>query len=145
VDADPALLELIATHHEGVLATVKPSGHPQLTNIYYHWDAEEKVVRISTTVNRLKARNIATHPQAALHVSGSHFYSWAVAEGDAELSPVSESPGDATARELRPVYETFNAIGDEDDFHARLIAEKRLVIRLRVTRVYGVALEKPPR
>jgi PPOX class probable F420-dependent enzyme len=146
---DAKLLEIIAATYEGILATVKPSAHPQLTNVYYRWDPEERTARISTTADRLKARNLRRHPQAALHVSGAHFYSWAVAEGEAELSPITESPGDETGRELLPVYETFSdpvaEAGSEEAFFERLVAERRLVIRLRVSRLYGVAVARPPR
>jgi PPOX class probable F420-dependent enzyme len=141
---EEALLKLIAEKHEGVLATVKPDGHPQLTNIYYLWDPEERVARISTTADRLKARNLRRNPGAALYVRGSHFFSYAVAEGDAELSEVSTTPGDEAARELLPLYRAFGSGQDEDELFQQLVAERRLVVRLRVSRVYGVALDRPP-
>jgi PPOX class probable F420-dependent enzyme len=141
---DERLLQIIAASKEGVLATVKPDGYPQLTNIYYVWDPGTRTARISTTADRLKARNLRRHPQAALYVSGSHFYSWAVAEGDAELSEVSTSPGDAPARETLTIYEAFMGPQDEDEIFERLVRERRLVVRLRVTRVYGLALDQPP-
>jgi PPOX class probable F420-dependent enzyme len=141
---DEALLALIAEGREGVLATVKADGHPQLTNIYYFWDAEERVAKISTTADRLKARNLRRRPQAALYVSGSHFFSWAVAEGDAELSEPSTTPGDDPARETLTIYEALMGPQDEDEVFARLVRERRLVVRLGVSRVYGLALDQPP-
>ena len=139
----------LASSYEGIFATVKPSGHPHLTNVYYHWEAEERTVRISTTADRLKARHVRQHPQAAMHVSGSHFFAWAVVEGEAELSPVTATPGDETGRELVQTYavfaDPFAEAGSEEAFYARLVAERRLVLRLRMSRVYGIAIETPPR
>jgi PPOX class probable F420-dependent enzyme len=137
-------IDIIEATSKGVLATVKRDGHPQLSNIYYVWDPEERIARISTTADRVKARVLARNPAAALYVSGAHFYAWAVAEGDAELSPVTTEPGDAAARELLPIYEAFTGPQDEEKLFPKLVEEKRLVIRLRVTRVYGVVLERDP-
>src|SRR3954454_1643777 len=137
-------IDIVAGSSEGVLATVKSDGHPQLSNIYYLWDPEERIARITTTADRVKARVLTRHPAAALHVSGAHFFQWAVAEGEAELSDVTTEPGDAVARELLPLYEAFMGQQDEAELFAKLIEEKRLVIRLRVSRVYGMALEQDP-
>jgi PPOX class probable F420-dependent enzyme len=133
--------DIIASSSQGVLATVKRDGHPQLSNIYYVWDAEARIARITTMATRLKARVLARNPAAALYVAGSHFYAWAVAEGDAELSPVTTEPGDEVSRELLPIYEAFMGPQDEAELFPRLVEEQRLVIRLRVTRIYGMARE----
>jgi PPOX class probable F420-dependent enzyme len=133
--------DIIASTQQGVLATVKRDGHPQLSNIYYVWDAEAQIARITTTATRLKARELARNTAAALYVAGSHFYAWAVAEGDAEVSPVTAEPGDEVARELLPIYEAFMGPQDEAELFPRLVEEQRLVIRLHVTRIYGMARE----
>jgi PPOX class probable F420-dependent enzyme len=137
-------MDIINSTSKGVLATVKSDGHPQLSNIFYLWDADERVARITTTADRVKARVLTRHPAAALYVAGAHFYQWAVAEGDAEVSPVTTEPGDAVAQELLPLYETFMGEQDRDALYQRLIEERRLVIRLHVKRVYGMALEQDP-
>jgi PPOX class probable F420-dependent enzyme len=137
-------IDIISGSTQGVLATVKRDGYPQLSNIFYLWDADERVARITTTADRVKARVLTRHPAAALYVSGAHFYQWAVGEGDAEVSPVTTEPGDAVAQELVPLYESFMGPQDRDALYARLIEERRLVIRLHVTRVYGMALEQDP-
>src|SRR3954462_2383259 len=113
--------DIIASTNKGVLATVKRDGHPQLSNIYYMWDAAARVARITTTATRVKARVLARDPAAALYVAGSHFYAWAVAEGDAELSPVTTDPGDEVARELLPIYEAFMGPQDEAALFPRLV------------------------
>ena len=47
------------------------------------------MVRISTTAYRLKARNLARDPRAALHASGQDFWHYAVAMGDVTLGLVA--------------------------------------------------------
>jgi PPOX class probable F420-dependent enzyme len=136
---EQALLDLIARSKEGVLAVVKSDGYPQLSNIYYLWDPAERVARISTTADRVKGRVLRRNPHAALHVAGSNFFEWAVAEGDAELSDVSTTPGDEVAQELLPLYESFAPRDDMDAFYAEMVEQKRLVVRLRAKRVYGLA------
>jgi PPOX class probable F420-dependent enzyme len=141
---EQALLDLIASNREAVLATVKPDGHPQLTNIFYVWDPGERVARISTTADRRKARNIERNPAAALYVRGEHFYSYAVAEGDATLSDVTSSPGDAVGQELLALHEALMGPQDPDEAFAQLVKDRRLVVTLRVTRVYGLHVDSPP-
>src|ERR1700679_126770 len=98
-----ALESLLASRRQGILATINPDGRPQLSNILYFWDAEQEVVRITTTATRVKARNLARDPRCSLHVSGEHFWSYAVSEGEAELSAVAESPADGATGDRPPV------------------------------------------
>jgi PPOX class probable F420-dependent enzyme len=136
---DEALYDLIASSKEAALAVVKSDGYPQLSNIYYLWDPAERVARVSTTADRVKARALARNPRAALYVPGPHFFAWAVAEGDAELSDVTTTPGDDVAQEMLPIYEMIGQADDADATFAKMVEERRLVIRLRVKRVYGMA------
>ncbi|MFJ6673101.1 pyridoxamine 5'-phosphate oxidase family protein [Actinosynnema sp. NPDC091369] len=112
---DAELVGLIGKQRFGVLATVKRSGHPHLSTVLYQWDAEERVIRVSTTADRLKARQIRADPRVALHVSGPDVWSFAAVEGDAELVEVSD--------------------GDEPD--------RRLTITFPAARLYGTALDIP--
>jgi hypothetical protein len=80
-----------------------------------------------------------------LRVAGPHFWSYAVAECDAETSDVATTPGDEVSRELLTmVAALFGEVEDEAAFFRRMIDERRLVVRLRVRRLYGVLLAKPP-
>ncbi len=140
-----ALLDLIAGNRHGVLAAVTRAGYPHLTNVLYVWDPTERVARVSITGDRVKGRILKRDPRAALHVDGSHFWSYAVAECDVDLSAVAQTPGDAACRELLDVHSTFYGdIEDTDAFYAQMIDARRLVARLHVKRVYGVLLDKPP-
>jgi PPOX class probable F420-dependent enzyme len=138
------LWDLIAERKEGVLATIRRDGRPQLSNILYVWDADERVARISTTARRAKARNLRRDPRATLYVPGGHFWSFAVADGDCELIGPTTSPGDEAGRELLSVHSAFYAELDEEEFFKQMIDDERLVVRLRATHTYGVLVDRPP-
>ena len=142
--AEQQLLELIAARQQGVLAAVTRDGYPHLTNVLYLWDGHQRVARVSTTADRVKARVLHRDPRAALHIPGDHFWSYAVAECDAELSAVATAPGDDTCHELLAVHSAFYRDLDKPAFFAQMIAASRLVIRLHVRRLYGVLLDTPP-
>ena len=141
---DAKLLGLVASHRQGVLATVAADGRPQLSNVLYVWDAERRTARISTTADRAKAANLRRDPRAALHVPGRHFWQFAVAEGPVTLADVAAEPGDPATRELLELHGAFYGKPGEDTFFQQMIAGRRLVVRLHVHRVYGVFLDNPP-
>jgi PPOX class probable F420-dependent enzyme len=138
------LLDLIASNRQGILAGVKRDGYPHLTNVLYAWDAEQRIARVSTTADRVKGRIFRRDSHAALHVPGPHFWSYAVAECDAQTSEVATTPGDDACRELLEVHSVFYGELDEAEFFAQMIEAKRLVVRLRVRKLYGVVLDDPP-
>lgn len=138
---DDALSELLGRQQFGTLATVKRSGHPHLTTMVYSWDAEARTLRFSTTADRVKTAHLRRNPRAALHVQGGDVWSFAVAEGSAEVSEITTVPGDAVGRELLAMLPPAARPEDEDAFLTQQVAERRVVIRLRVDRLYGTALD----
>ncbi|MFJ7294243.1 pyridoxamine 5'-phosphate oxidase family protein [Streptomyces collinus] len=139
--SDAALSDLLGKQQFGTLATVKRSGHPHLTTMVYSWDAESRTVRFSTTADRVKVKHLRREPRAALHVQGGDVWSFAVAEGDAEVSEPTTVPGDAVGRELLAMIPAGAEPEDEGAFLRQLVEERRVVIRLRVDRLYGTALD----
>ncbi|GAA3731239.1 PPOX class F420-dependent oxidoreductase [Salinactinospora qingdaonensis] len=137
-DAFTPYLDLISQHKLGALVTLKRDGRPQLSNIIYAYDPAERLVRVSLTDDRAKTRNLRRDPRASLYVSSADGWSYAVAEGDAELTPVTTSPDDATAEELIDLYRTLaGEHPDWDEYRAAMVEERRLVLRLRLTYAYG--------
>lgn len=55
-DTAEALFALVAQGKQGVLATVKRDGRPQLSNIIYRWDGESKTASVSITADRSRRR-----------------------------------------------------------------------------------------
>src|SRR4030081_1749336 len=107
------LLEIIAGNSQGILAAVRRAGYPHLTNVLYVWDGQARMARVSTTADRVKGRILQRDPHSALHVSGPPFWSYAVAECDAETSDVAAAPGDDASRELLAMHSAFYAEQDE--------------------------------
>ena len=104
--------------HQSVLTTIKRDGRPQLSNVLHGVD-EHGVIRVSTTTDRAKYANLRRTPWAALHVDGETFWSYAVLEGDVELSEVAAEPGDATVDELVELYRALQGEHkDWDDYRA---------------------------
>ena len=134
---------LLREQQFAVLASVKRSGHPHLSTVLYHWSPEERVIRISTTADRLKARQLRRDPHAALHVTGPNVWSFAVAEGDAEVSEVTTQPGDTIGRELLAMTPGFDDPADEAAFLEQAVNDRRVVVRIRVSRLYGTILAIP--
>ena len=65
------LWDLIDRNREGLLAAVTRAGYPHLTNVWYVWDSTERIARVSTTADCVKARILRRDPRAALHVLGT--------------------------------------------------------------------------
>ncbi|MFI6370986.1 pyridoxamine 5'-phosphate oxidase family protein [Streptomyces sp. NPDC050546] len=139
--SDEALSDLLGKQQFGTLASVKRDGRPHLTTMVYSWDPEARIVRFSTTAERVKVKHLRRDPRAALHVQGGDVWSFAVAEGEAEVSEVTAIPGDAVGRELLGMIPQGAKPEDEDAFLEELVAERRVVVRLRVDRLYGTALD----
>jgi PPOX class probable F420-dependent enzyme len=141
-DNAAALRHLAVQHHLGVLTTIKRDGRPQLSHVSYVLEDDQDLVRVSITDDRAKTRNLRRDPRASLFVRSDDGWAYAVLEGDVELSPVATAPDDATVEELIEVYRLINGEHpDWDDYRAAMVADRRLVARLKVTHVYGA----PPR
>ncbi|MEU0464785.1 MULTISPECIES: PPOX class F420-dependent oxidoreductase [unclassified Amycolatopsis] len=133
------LLDLVAGRQFGTLATIRRDGRPQLSTVVYGWYPEEKLIRISSTADRAKVRNLLRDPRAVLHVAAPDGMAYAVVESDVDVSPVSTEPGDATGREMAELASRFeDPYADLDRFYQRMVDEQRVVIRLPVSRVYGL-------
>ncbi|GAB3185314.1 PPOX class probable F420-dependent enzyme [Micromonospora palomenae] len=134
-----ALTDLIAGRRVGVLATIKRDGRPQLSNVLYAFDRERALIRVSVTDGRAKTANLRRDPRASFHVSSDDGWAYAVAEARAELTPVAAGPDDPTVEELIGLYRAVQGEHpDWDDFRAAMVAERRLVLRLHVERLYGM-------
>jgi PPOX class probable F420-dependent enzyme len=133
------LLELLSDDRSGVLVTLKRDGRPQLSNVSHHYYPDERTIRISVTDDRAKARNLRRDPRASYHVSTSDRRAYTVVEGTAELSPVAKDPHDDTVEELIRLYrDVLGEHPDWDDYRAAMVRDRRLVVRLKVERAYGI-------
>jgi len=154
---DP-LVDLLASQHAGVLATIKSDGRPQLSNISYGFTRSGATadpvavqagdpaapqlgeIRISITATRAKYRNLQRDPRASLQVSAPDFWSYAVAEGLAELRPVAADPQDETVEALVALYRDLQGEHpDWQEYRQAMVADQRVLLRIAVSRVYGMS------
>ena len=123
--------------HQSVLTTLRRNGRPQLSNVVHAVD-DEGVLRVSTTADRAKYANLRREPWAALKVDAGSFWSYAVLEGPVALSAVAAAPDDDAVEELVALYRAISGEHDDwDAYRAAMVAERRVVVRLRPDHVYG--------
>jgi len=138
MELDVALALARATH-QSVLTTIRRDGRPQLSNVL-HAVREDGVIRVSTTATRAKFHNLRREPWVAVHVDGESFFSYAVIEGEAEVSPVAASPDDPVVDELVELYRLM--AGEHEDwatYRVAMVEERRAVVRITPVRAYGLA------
>lgn len=131
-------LDYAAPVRKGVLATLKADGRPQMSNIMFAVGGDG-IVRISVTDTRAKTRNMRRDPRISLHVTAPDFWSYVVLEGDADLTPVAAAEDDETVAELVDLYRSM--AGEHQDwakYRSAMVADGRLVVRLRPTHAYGM-------
>ncbi|OBI71180.1 PPOX class F420-dependent oxidoreductase [Mycobacterium sp. E740] len=136
---DDKLLALIGGNSLGVLATIKRDGRPQLSNVSYYFDRRALSIQVSITEPRAKTRNLRRDPRASIHVSSDDGWSYAVAEGDAVLTPPAAAPDDDTVEALIALYR--NIAGehpDWDDYRRAMVDDRRVLMTLPISHVYGM-------
>ena len=135
---EDGMRRLLEERHQGVLVTLKRDGRPQLSNISYA--LVDGVISISVTDGRAKTANLRRDPRASLHVTSDDFWSYVVAEGDAEVLPVATDPGDDTVEALVVLYRAVQGEhGDWDEYRAAMVRDRRLVVRIPISHTYGMA------
>lgn len=130
-------IEWLGQRRIGVLATIKRDGRPQLSNVTY--GLVDEVVEVSLTDSRAKTRNLRRDPRVSLHVTNDRFRPYLVAEGMAELSDVARERDDDVVEALIRSYR--NIAGehpDWDEYRDAMVADRRLLLRFRIDRVYGI-------
>jgi nitroimidazol reductase NimA-like FMN-containing flavoprotein (pyridoxamine 5'-phosphate oxidase superfamily) len=129
----PQLIEFLAAHRVGVLATVDDVAMPRQSVVYYVRD-EERLL-ISTESKRLKARDVRRSRWASLCVLGHERpYPSAVFSGPAEI--VTENIGPATAaimQRIGDLPEPPEAQRDE-----ALAADDRVILAITIQAVSAV-------
>jgi len=131
IDLDRAR-HFLKVRHDGILATIKRDGRPQLSNILYFLDDDGRI-KISVTQNRAKTHNLRRDRRASLHVQGRDRYEYLVVEGGADFIE-----GDGLAEALRHYYRKVR--GEHPDwaeYDAAMIRDQRLLLSISVDRAYG--------
>jgi PPOX class probable F420-dependent enzyme len=136
---DDKLLAVITGNSLGILATIKRDGRPQLSNVTYHFDPRTLSFEVSVTETLAKTRNLRRDARASMLVSSEDGWSYAVAEGDAILSPPAAATDDDTVESLIVMYR--NVLGehpDWDDYRRAMVTDRRVLLRLPIHHLYGM-------
>ena len=136
---DDKLLAVLCGNSLGVLATIKSDGRPQLSNVSYWFDKQNLAIQASITEERAKTRNLRRDPRASIHVTSDDGWAYAVAEGEATLTPPAAAPDDETVEALIGLYR--NIAGehpDWDDYRRAMVDERRVLLTIPVAHVYGM-------
>jgi PPOX class probable F420-dependent enzyme len=121
-----------------VLITLKRVGRAQSSNVLHVVNGEGMFL-VSLTDDLAKTRNLRRDPRVSLHVSSADFWSYVVLEGEAELTPVAEDPGDATVDALVDYYRKgAGEHPDWDEYRQAMVTERRLLLRVRPSYAYGL-------
>jgi uncharacterized protein len=136
---DDKLLAVISGHNMGVLATIKRNGRPQLSNVSYYYDPRGVAIEVSITEPRAKTRNLRRDPRASILVSSDDGWSYAVAEGNSELSPPAMHTHDDTVEALIQLYRHIaGEHPDWDEYRRAMVTDRRVLMRMPVAHVYGM-------
>jgi PPOX class probable F420-dependent enzyme len=129
MDIDAAR-EFVRRHHRAVLTTYYPDGRAQLSPVLVGVDEAGHVV-ISTRETATKTRNVAADPRVVLCVLTDAFYGdWVLIEGRADVVRLPEA--------MQPLVDYYRGISGEhpdwDDYRAAMVRERRVLLRVSVTR-----------
>ncbi len=136
---DDKLLAVIADNSLGVLATIKRDGRPQLSNVSYYFDARTVTVQVSITEPRAKTRNLRRDPRASILVASDDGWSYAVADGTAELTSPAAAVDDDTVEALIALYRSIaGEHPDWDEYREAMVTDRRVLLTLPISHVYGM-------
>jgi PPOX class probable F420-dependent enzyme len=141
VDSNFDPRSLIAESRIGVLATIKANGLPQLSPVTGVYDRDADTIYVSITEGRAKTANLRRDPRAAMEFTSPDGYTWATAEGTATLTGPGTDPDGPEVDTLVDYYR--RAAGEHPDwqeYRAVMVSDRRVLMALRITRVYGAKL-----
>ncbi|GGN22459.1 PPOX class probable F420-dependent enzyme [Actinoplanes campanulatus] len=133
--------ELLAAARLGVLATIKANGLPQLSPVTPYYDRDADTIYVSIVEGRAKTANLRRDPRAAIEVTSADGWSWATAEGPVTLTGPGSDPYGPEVEALVGYYRS--AAGEHPDweeYRQAMVSDRRVLMALRVNRVYGAKL-----
>lgn len=123
-------LDFLREHHNGVLATIRSDGQPQLSPVTAAVDERGRVV-VSSRETAYKVRNLRRRPYASYCGFTERFYGpWVQVEGPVELVPLPEAM-DGLVAYYRSVSGEHP---DWDDYRRAMVRDRRLLIAITVER-----------
>jgi len=122
--------DFLRAHHRAVLATSRSDGMPQLSPVTCTVDDKGRVL-ISTRETAVKTKNLRRRPYASLCVFTDTFFGeWVQVEGNVELISLPDA--------MDLLVEYYRRVSGEhpdwDDYRAAMIRDRRVIVRITITR-----------
>jgi PPOX class probable F420-dependent enzyme len=129
MDLDAAR-RFVRDNHQGILATRRRDGGPQMSPIAAAVDDAGAIV-ISTRETAIKAKNVRRDPNVSVCVINANFYGpWIQVDGTASIVSLPDA--------MEPLVEYYRQVSGEhpdwDEYRAAMQQEKRCLIRIEPTR-----------
>lgn len=123
--------EFLRTNHRAVMATHHPDGRLQMSPVLVAVDNAGRAI-VSTRETAIKVRNLLRDPWVSFcAVTEQFFGDWLQIEGEAEVVHLPEA--------MEPLVDYYRRISGEhpdwDDYRAAMRRERRVLVRVRITRV----------
>jgi PPOX class probable F420-dependent enzyme len=124
-----ALMAFLRERHQGILATTRSDGRPQLSPVTYGVDGEGRIT-VATYPQRAKARNLRRDPRASVCVLSEGWDPWIQVDGTAEVIDLPDA--------IEPLVEYFRSISGEhpdwDDYREAMRRQGKSLVRITVER-----------
>lgn len=133
----PEALQWAARRRHAVVITMKKDGSPQSSDVVFR--VVDGELEASLTTDRAKTANIRRDPRIVMHVTHPDSWSYVSFSGEARLSEVATDPYDRVVEGLVAYYEAVVGQPHDnwDEYRAAMVAERRLLLRLRPQRAVG--------
>jgi len=122
--------DFVRRHHRAVLTTYHPDGRAQLSPVLVGVDEDGRLI-VSTRETAIKTHNLRRDPRAVLCVFTEAFFGdWLLVEGEAEILSLPEA--------MEPLVGYYRGISGEhpdwDDYRAAMVRDRRVLIRIAITK-----------
>lgn len=124
-------LDFLRQHHQGVLATRRADGRPQLSPVTGTVDDRGRLV-ISSRETAYKVRNLRREPYASYcGFTDAFFGPWVQVEGPVEVVALPEA--------MEPLVAYYRSVSGEhpdwEDYRAAMVRDQRVIIAITPERV----------
>jgi PPOX class probable F420-dependent enzyme len=123
------LISFLRERHQGILATTRADGRPQLSPVTYGVDGEGRIA-VATYPQRAKVRNLRRDPRASMCVLSDDWDPWVQVDGTAEVIDLPDA--------IEPLVEYFRSISGEhpdwDEYREAMRRQGKSLVRITVQR-----------
>jgi PPOX class probable F420-dependent enzyme len=126
--------QFLSTHKQGILATIRKDGRPQLSNVLFVYVDGE--INVSITETRAKYHNLVRDPRVTLLALGDNFYQYVVVDGAASFTHLPE------ALELLRRYYRLASGGEHpnwEEYDQAMQNDRRVLLHIAIERMYPLS------